>query len=161
MVEHILTLRNLVYRSSMPKLDRTMTDIYADELYDPSFGVNTTPSAIKPACNPQNDVFSQRLNIANDYLNASKTQVPMTLPPREISPFRRGSPPLTNSFTSEQPAVIRFGTATHMRDQQNAEINTRILQQQPESMSAEHSTSRTISPKDAELIYHENGEYYI
>ena len=84
----------------------------------------------------------------------------MTLPPREISPFR-GSPPLRNGSTSEQPADIRFGTATHMREQQNAENNTRILQQQPESMSAEHSTSRTISPKDAELIYDENDESYI
>jgi 26S proteasome regulatory subunit N4 len=49
MVEHILTLRNLVHRSPMPKLDRTMTDIYADELYNPSLGAGTTPSATIPA----------------------------------------------------------------------------------------------------------------
>lgn len=153
-----------VYRNTMPKLDRTMTDVYADELYNPSFHITSAPPTSTPAptmvLSPQNDVFSQRLQAANSqHLSASNTQTPLTIPSRERSPFRQGSPlaPTGNSFGPQSPNV-RFGTATHMREQQKAENDARALQKQLERTSPEQTTPKTISPKDVDLVYHESEE---
>lgn len=153
-----------VYRNTMPKLDRTMTDIYADELYNPSFQITSAPAAPSQTLStlsPQNDVFTQRLQAANNqHLNASNTQVPLAIPSRERSPFRQGSPlaPSANTFGSQHSPNMRFGTATHMREQQKAENDARALQQQLERTSPEHATPKTISPKEVDLVYHENEE---
>jgi 26S proteasome regulatory subunit N4 len=152
------------YRNTMPKLDRTLTDIYADELYNPSFQITSAPPTSTPApsvmLSPQNDVFSQRLQAANSqHLNASNTQIPLMIPSRERSPFRQGSPlaPSGNSFGAQSPN-LRFGTATHMREQQKAENDARALQRQLERTSPEQTTPKTISPKDVDLVYHESEE---
>lgn len=148
----------------MPKLDRTMTDIYADELYNPSFQITSAPPQSTPirttSVSPQNDVFSQRLQAANSqHLSASNTQAPLMIPSRERSPFRQGSPlaPTGNSFASQSPNG-RFGTASHMREQQKAANDARALQQQLERTSPEDTTPKTISPKDVDLVYQENEE---
>lgn len=154
-----------VYRSAMPKLDRTMTDVYADELYNPSFHITSAAPTSTPApvvtLSPQNDVFSQRLQAANSqHLNAQQqSQIPLTIPSRERSPFRQGSPlaPTGNSFGTQSPNM-RFGTATHMRQQQKAENDARALQRQLERTSPETTTPKTISPKDVDLVYHESEE---
>lgn len=153
------------YRNTMPKLDRTMTDIYADELYNPSFQITSAPPTSTPApstvtLSPQNDVFSQRLQAANSqHLSASNTQVPLTIPSRERSPFRQGSPlaPSRNNFGAQSPN-LRFGTATHMREQQKAENDAMALRRQLERTSPEQTTPKTISPKDVDLVYHESEE---
>lgn len=156
--EYLQLSDNPVYKRAMPKLDRTMTDIFADELYNPSFQITSVPpasSAPTVALSPQNDIFSQRLQAANSqHLN---TQTPLTIPSRERSPFRQGSPlaPTGNSFGGQSPNV-RFGTATHMREQQKAENDARALQQQLERTSPEQAAVKTISPKDVDLVYHEN-----
>ncbi|KAH6679727.1 hypothetical protein B0J14DRAFT_614823 [Halenospora varia] len=150
-----------VYRSSIPKLNRTMTDIYADELYSPSFQITSAPSSNPSAAatlSPQqNDIFSQRLQAANNQHLSTRT--PLTIPSRERSPFRQGSPlaPTSSTFSSRSPNV-RFGTATHMREQQKAENDARALQQQLERTSPEQTTPKTISPKDVDLVYHESEE---
>jgi len=146
------------YRSQVPKLDRTMTDIYADELYNPSFQITSAPAtstATLPTLSPQNDVFIQRLQMANNqHMNASTAQAPLTIPSRERSPFRKGSPlaPTANGFGS------RFGTASHQREQQKAENDAQALRQQLARTSPEHTTPKTISPKDVDLVYHESEE---
>lgn len=152
------------YRNTMPKLDRTMTDIYADELYNPSFQFTSAPPTSTPApmvtISPQNDVFSQRLQAANSqHLSASNTQAPLMIPSRERSPFRQGSPlaPSGNNFGAQSPN-LRFGTATHMREQQKAESDARALQRQLERTSPEQTTPKTISPKEVDLVYHESEE---
>jgi hypothetical protein len=162
--EYLQQFDNQAYRNTMPKLDRTMTDIYADELYNPSFQITSAPPTSTPApsvmLSPQNDVFSQRLQAANNqHLNASNIQIPLTIPSRERSPFRQGSPlaPSVNSFGAQSPN-LRFGTATHMREQQKAENDARALQRQLERTSPEQTTPKTISPKDVDLVYHESEE---
>jgi len=162
--EYLQHFDNQAYRNTMPKLDRTMTDIYADELYNPSFQITSAPPTSTPApsvmLSPQNDVFSQRLQAANSqHLNASNIQIPLTIPSRERSPFRQGSPlaPSGNSFGAQSPN-LRFGTATHMREQQKAENDARALQRQLERTSPEQTTPKTISPKDVDLVYHESEE---
>jgi protein RPN4 len=163
--EYLQHCDHQAYRNTMPKLDRTMTDIYADELYNPSFQITSAPPTSTPApstvtLSPQNDVFSQRLQAANSqHLSASNTQVPLTIPSRERSPFRQGSPlaPSRNNFGAQSPN-LRFGTATHMREQQKAENDAMAFQRQLERTSPEQTTPKTISPKDVDLVYHESEE---
>lgn len=150
------------YRNTVPKLNRTMTDAYTDELYSPNFQLTSAPSSTSApnvTLSPQNDVFSQRLQAANSQHLSANTQTPLTIPSRERSPFRQGSPlaPTGNTFGPQSPNV-RFGTAQHLRQQQKAESDARALQQQLERASSEHSTPKTISPKDVDLVYHENEE---
>jgi 26S proteasome regulatory subunit N4 len=162
--EYLQLYDNSAYRI-MPKLDRTMTDVYNDELYNPSFQITSAPSASTQILSSlplsPNDVFTQRLQAANNqHLSASNTQVPLTIPSRERSPFRQGSPlaPTGNNFGSQQSPSMRFGTATHMREQQKAENDARALQQQLDRTSPEQPTPKTISPKEVDLVYHENEE---
>ncbi|KAK0103574.1 hypothetical protein ONS95_005588 [Cadophora gregata] len=150
------------YRNTVPKLNRTMTDAYTDELYNPNFSLTSAPSSTPaPSVNlsPQNDVFSQRLQAANSQHLSANIQTPLTIPSRERSPFRQGSPlaPSGNAFGPQSPNV-RFGTAQHLRQQQKAESDARALQQQLDRASSEHSTPKTISPKDVDLVYHESEE---
>jgi 26S proteasome regulatory subunit N4 len=147
----------------MPKLDRTLTDVYGDELYNPNFQITTaplsTPIRTTPV-SPQNDVFSQRLQAANNqHLSASNIQVPLTIPSRERSPFRQGSPlaPTSNGFAS-QSGNARFGTASHLREQQKAANDAKALQQQLDRTSPEDTAPTTISPKDVNLVYNEDEE---
>lgn len=165
LTEYLQNCDDQAYRSAMPKLDRTMTDVYADELYNPSFHITSAAPTSTPApvvtLSPQNDVFSRRLQAANSqHLNAQQqSQIPLTIPSRERSPFRQGSPlaPTSHSFGAQSPNV-RFGTATHMRQQQKAENDARALQRQLERTSPETATPKTISPKDVDLVYHESEE---
>ena len=159
--QYLQSYENEVYRSTMPKLDRTMTDVYADELYNPNFQITSAAQTSNPlptvTVSPQNDVFQQRLQAANsEHLNTSKTQVPLTIPSRERSPFRQGSPlaPTSNSFAPHS----NFGTARHQREQQKAQDDARALQRQLERTSPEQTTPKTISPKDVDLVYHESEE---
>jgi len=145
----------------MPKLDRTMTDVYADELYNPSFQITSAAPTSSPlptvTLSPQNDAFSRALQAANsEHQKASSTQAPLMIPSRERSPFRQGSPlaPTGNSFASHS----NFGTARHQREQQKAQDDAQALQRQLERTSPEQTTPKTISPKDVDLIYHESEE---
>jgi protein RPN4 len=148
------------YRNTMPQLDRTMTDIYADELYNPSFQITSAlPASTAPTVTilPQNDViFTQRLHAANSqHLNAN-TETPLAISSREQTPFRQASPlaPTSNNFAS-QSKNVRLGTATHIREQLKAESDARALQQLLERTSPEQVTPKTISPKE---IYPESEE---
>ena len=149
------------YRNSMPKLERTMTDVYSDELYNPNFQFTSSSQPSIPApIVPHNDIFAQRLQAANNqHLSVSNTQIPLTIPSRDRSPFRQGSPlaPVGNSFASQSQGM-RFNSATHMREQQKAEADARALQQQIERSSPSGVAPNTISPKDVDLVYHESEE---
>jgi hypothetical protein len=148
------------YRSSMPKLDRTMSDAYRDELYNPNLQFASAAPAstqVLAAAMPQNDVFAQRLQAANSQHLSANHRTPLAIPSRERSPFRQGSPlaPTSNAFGSRQQPNVMFGTASHMREQQKAENDARAIQQQFERSSPEHAAPKTISPKDVDLVYHE------
>ncbi|KFY46064.1 hypothetical protein V494_00628 [Pseudogymnoascus sp. VKM F-4513 (FW-928)] len=147
--------------NTIPKLDRTMSDAYNDELYSPNFTfTSAAPSQESRMFSPSqnSDVFSQRLQAANSQHLSAGTQQPLGNQSRRRSPFRQGSPlaPLPhrgfNSQASSQQ--IRLGTAAHMREQQKAENDARVLEEQIRRSSPEQSTPKTISPKDAVLDYH-------
>jgi 26S proteasome regulatory subunit N4 len=141
-----------------PKLDRTMTDVYEDELYNPNFQFSAPTSstpAVTATLSPQNDVFTQTLMAANNqHLSASVAQTPLTIPARDTSPFRRGSPLAPSGSTFGNG----FGSASSMRERQKLENDARALQEQIRRTSPEQLTPKTISPKDVELEYHESEE---
>ncbi|OBT38836.1 hypothetical protein VE00_11051 [Pseudogymnoascus sp. WSF 3629] len=146
--------------NAIPKLDRTMSDAYNDELYSPNFTfTSAAPSQESRMLSPsQNDVFSQRLQAANSQHLSASTQQPLGNQSRRRSPFRQGSPlaPLPHRGFNSQSSTqqIRLGTAAHMREQQKAENDARVLEEQIRRSSPEQSTPKTISPKDAVLEYH-------
>ncbi|KAF4483222.1 Transcriptional regulator RPN4 [Colletotrichum fructicola Nara gc5] len=144
--------------SSVPKLDRTMTDIYNDELYSPNFTITSaSPAHSQMAMSPNNDVFAQRLNAANNQ-HLSAAQSPASSGSRDRSPFRQGSPlaPVANHEFGANLAGsrLRFNSARQMREQKKAERDAQILRQQL-SMKSEPETPKTISPKDAMLEFHD------
>ncbi|KAL5347318.1 hypothetical protein ACLOAV_007629 [Pseudogymnoascus australis] len=149
------------HSNTIPKLDRTMSDAYNDELYSPNFTFTSAPPSQESTMlspSQSSDVFSQRLQAANSQHLSASTQQPLGNQSRRRSPFRQGSPlaPLPHrGFSSQHTSQqVRLGTAAHMREQQKAENDARVLEEQIRRSSPEHSTPKTISPKDAVLEYH-------
>ncbi|KAK4101344.1 hypothetical protein N658DRAFT_523851 [Parathielavia hyrcaniae] len=154
---------------SVPKLDRTMTDAYTDELYNPNFAITSSSSGGHPSMSPTSDLFNQRLQAANQlnqYLQASNnpqhlsaTNSPVSPTSRDRSPLRRGSPLLpaigleTPSSTGQ--ARMGFGAQQRIREQNQAMRDREMMHRQMARSVADTSTPQTISPKDAMLEYRE------
>ncbi|KAJ0164471.1 Transcriptional regulator RPN4 [Colletotrichum tanaceti] len=144
--------------SNVPKLDRTMTDIYNDELYSPNFTITSaSPAQSQIAVSPSNDVFAQRLSAANNQ-HLSAVHSPASSVSRDRSPFRQGSPlaPVANHDfgTGMHASRLRFNSAHQMREQKKAEQDVQVMRQQM-STKSEPDTPKTISPKDAMLEFHD------
>ncbi|KAF5543543.1 26S proteasome subunit RPN4 [Fusarium mexicanum] len=145
--------------ANAPKLDRTMTDIYADELYSPNFIITSTPpSQTQVSLSPTNDVFSQRLNAANNQ-HLSAAQSPVSTNSRDRSPFRTGSPlapsPAHEFGNHGLPQNLTFNSAQRIREQNKAHQDAQVMRQQM-NMKQEPETPKTISPKDAILEFNES-----
>ncbi|KAF4990464.1 hypothetical protein FDECE_14367 [Fusarium decemcellulare] len=141
-----------------PKLDRTMTDVYADELYSPNFAVTSTPlSQTQMAVSPTNDVFNQRLHAANSQ-HLSAAHSPASSTSRDRSPFRAGSPlapsPAHDFGNAAFSQNLPFNSAQRMREHNKAQQDAQFMQQQM-SQRHEPETPKTISPKDAILEFNE------
>ncbi|KAI2611412.1 uncharacterized protein GGS25DRAFT_195109 [Hypoxylon fragiforme] len=155
--------RNVFQNQQVPKLDRTMTDIYNDELYNPNFTITSAspPPPSQMAMSPTNEMFAQRLQAANSQ-RLSAVQSPVSSASREDqSPFRHGSP--FASTMNELPQVgmdqMRFGSARHIHQQRKAERDAQELQQQMARNTAQQQgTPNTISPKDAMLDFNESDD---
>lgn len=143
---------------TVPKLDRTMTDIYSDELYNPNFSI-TTMSPSQPSqttMSPNHEVFAQRLQAANSQ-HLSATHSPVTIS-RGRSPFRQGSPlaPVPAHDFTQQANNMRFNTAQQMREKRKAEQDAaQALRQAMAQPSTSTGTPQTISPKDAILEFND------
>ena len=157
------------FQPKVPGLDRTMSDIYGDELHNPY----SSQSQAQPTSTPKQaqsqgmmsnamlspyhrSVFNERLQAANS--EHQRSQSPAVSLTRQRSPFREGSKyaPAASSLgqTMAQP---RLGSAAAQRQQQKAMDDVAAYaaaQQRQEVMEA----PKTISPKDAVLDYHESAE---
>jgi hypothetical protein len=140
-----------------PKLARTMTDAYTDELYSPDFTIASSSSGQVPI-SPTNDLFAQRLQAANSQHLSAVTHSPVSATSRGQSPFRQGSPlapmPLHDFPSGMGSSQVRFPSAQQIREQNKAMQDAQAVQQQI-ARSANTSTPQTISPKDAMLEFHE------
>jgi hypothetical protein len=151
--------------NSVPKLDRTMTDIYGDELYNPNFSITSAPPshAGPTSTSPTHDMFAQRLQAINSqHLSAHS---PVSSTPRDKSPFRHGSPlapapaqdfggNMAAAAAATSSSQLRFGSAQQLREQRKAEQDVQALRQQM-ARNSDTATPQTISPKDAILDFHE------
>ncbi|KAJ9642424.1 hypothetical protein H2199_004805 [Coniosporium tulheliwenetii] len=143
-------------RQSMPiKLDRTMSDIYQDELYNPA---NAAALAVQAPSRPinanlltpyRNTMVHNRLQAAD----AARSQSPASAISREVSPFRFGSQHDPGHAPSPRP---RLATASQAREQQKAEADAYAARQLSEPLPEE--PPKTISPKEAMLDYQETEE---
>ncbi|KAK4130893.1 hypothetical protein BT67DRAFT_205113 [Trichocladium antarcticum] len=143
---------------TVPKLARTMTDAYSDELYSPDFTIASSTSGQAPM-SPTNDLFAQRLQAANtQHLSAVSSHSPVSATSRDRSPFRQGSPlapmPMHDFRSAMGPSQMRFPSAQQMREQNKAMQDAQAVQQHI-TRAANTSTPQTISPKDAMLEFHE------
>lgn len=158
-----LTHERTTGATNVPKLDRTMTDVYGDELYNPNFSYTTAPQAELPlAVSPRNDLFTQTVNAANtQHLNAG--QSPGSSISRERSPFTQGSP--FSASMSGLPSQPMADQSHHVAAQRQIEHSTagRGATEDPQlhmasASTQSHGTPSTISPKDAMLDLKESDD---
>ena len=137
-----------------PKLDRTISDVYGDELYNPNFAITSaSPQTAQLSISPiSNDLFTQRLSAANSQ-HLSAGQSPILSQARDRSPFRTDSP-LVQSTAHPAPNSFSFSATQRLKEQAKARQEALLIQQQIEK-SGEPETPKTISPKDAILEFNE------
>jgi hypothetical protein len=143
---------------AVPKLDRTMTDVYGDELYNPDFHIATTTSSTHVPLTPTgNDLFVQRIQAANNQHLTAGVNSPVSATSRDRSPFQQNSPlaamPL-NDFSAMGASQARFGSAQQIREQNKA-IQDHAVRRQMGRPANSNTPPTTISPKDALLEFHE------
>jgi len=140
---------------TVPKFERTYTDIAADNFYDPS--VSQAIAQTKPA---QSSLLSPYRSNANESVQRAlqaaqyaRSQSPSSSASRGDSPFRKGSPYRQPSHNFNSPLV---GTATAAREQNRTADTAYAMKSQMQS--SQDSEPKTISPKDALLDYREADE---
>ncbi|KAI1420732.1 hypothetical protein F5Y12DRAFT_92487 [Xylaria sp. FL1777] len=152
--------------ANTPKLDRTMTDVYGDELYSPNFTITSAspPPQTRMAMSPPSDLFTQRIQAANSQ-HFLATQSPVSNDSGAQSPFRHDSPYASaiNEFPKVGTTRVRLESAQQLRERRKAEEDVKQLQRQmarhaqrgQEHRQQQQSTPTTISPKDAVLEFNE------
>lgn len=133
---------NAAMSIGVPKLDRTISDIYQDELYNPA--IMAAPMA-KPMgqnmMNPRNTI-ADRLQAANQGHMSVRGGSPVMGMKRERSPFRQNSPFAGDMNSSTlQPQM----TTSVPMPQNNMAM----------APSAQPTELKTMSPKDAVLDFNE------
>ncbi|KAB8211285.1 hypothetical protein BDV34DRAFT_107990 [Aspergillus parasiticus] len=130
----------------IPKINRTMSDIYQDELYNPA--LMPTPQVSKQTTNQQNllnpfrNVFADRLQAANQGHMTARSHSPVVNMHRDRSPFRQNSPlaaEYNNGFQQPQMA-------------------TSVPMTQNVGQSQGGGEPKTMSPKDALLDFNEGDD---
>ena len=138
-------------RSNTPQLDRTTSDSYQDELYNPS-----APSSIPRQQAQGNTVsshrnaFSNLLQVANtNHINGRSASPVVNISPQR-SPFRESS-----RYNPSSPAyVTRLTSPAQLRQQQKLEAEAHAYaQHHPPSQGEYLNPAKTISPKEALLDY--------
>lgn len=163
--------RSIENRSNVPKFSRTLTDAYADELFEPPLPAQPNPalsqarqtgSQGQPSLlSPYSGVFSERLQEATHDHISQRSISPASNLSRGKSPFREGSEFASDGYSTaasnaHSPAT-RLNSAAQMREQAKAESDAIALAQhqpRPDDLV----TPKTISPKEVTLDYNETEE---
>jgi len=151
-------------RHTVPKFERTYTDVAADNFYDPSnlmpqSQTQTQSQALKPTSNASllspyrganaKDILQRTVQAAQN----ARSQSPASSSSRPISPFRHSSPyrQPSNAFSSPR---MRVPTAAQAREQK---VEADAAYAMKQSVQADEAP-KTMSPKDALLDYREADE---
>ncbi|KAM0244713.1 hypothetical protein ACHAQJ_010731 [Trichoderma viride] len=147
--------------ANVPKLDRTMTDVYGDELYNPNFTITSSPQQSQVTAAPS-DVFNQRISAANSQHLSTVRHSPTSTMSRDISPFRHGSPlapsPLHDWAASHGAVAMNNASQPRISGQDRGNHQDAQFFQQQMTKTNQPGTPQTISPKDAVLEFNESGE---
>ncbi|KAJ4365332.1 hypothetical protein N0V83_008953 [Neocucurbitaria cava] len=139
---------------TVPKFERTYTDIAADYSYDPSAVAASSIPQTKPAqsslLSPYRSNTNENVQRALQAAQYARSQSPSSSASRGDSPFRRGSPYRQTNSSFNSPMV---GTAAATREQNRQADAAYAMKPQMQSEEA-----KTISPKDALLDYREADE---
>ena len=155
-------------RQQVPMFDRTLTDIYQDELYRPCIEDNTSyPSSQQQQYSSQANLLSPTTpSVLTSRLQQAQ-EIRSLSPPQDISreksPFRTGSAAYSELYsgavsTPDRSPASRLNTAktaTQMREQEKARADAlAIAQHTPhdfdDAVAAAGSESpKTISPREA------------
>jgi len=138
------------FMREIPKLERTATDAYADELYSDHFTNNFSATASQVPVSPSNSLFADRIQAMNQQ-HLSAVQSPVSTASANKSPFMKGSP-------LAQMPVHDFQTGFSSQQQFREQKVSRDVQaaQQQMAHQAGAPTPQTISPRDALLEYSAN-----
>lgn len=144
--------------NTMPKLDRTMSDIYQDELYNPPALTSApprqpaTPTTQSQLLSPKRDVFLDRLQKANQDHMSARSSSPVGTISRERSPFRLGSEHAPDGLPHSGSPGPGLNSSAKLREKQKAESDAiAFAQHNPSSNNVELEAPKTISPKEAYL----------
>ncbi|KAL8871516.1 MAG: hypothetical protein Q9174_002669 [Haloplaca sp. 1 TL-2023] len=146
-------------RSGITKLNRTMSDIYQDALYNPSMAASAPPQPPHQYIPQENLLSPQKNSIFNNTLQAAqnghvtaRSASPVTSATRERSPFA------TERFSHSTPnSPARLSSAAQIRQQQKAEMDQRaFVEHHPRPTS--NIPQQTISPKEVALDFSETDE---
>ena len=156
-------------RTNTPQLDRTMSDIYQDELFNPAMA-QTAPSSQsrQPTTSqsslltPHRSTFNELLQAANQGHMSARSMSPTSnnMAARR-SPFRESSKYAAAGFQQGSPnnSAPRLNSATQMREHQKLEADKQAYAQNNSPAHHEYlNPPKTISPKEALLDYHESEE---
>jgi hypothetical protein len=142
---------------TVPKFERTYTDIAADNFYDPSAVSQALPQT-KPAqsslLSPYRSNTNENVQRALQAAQYARSQSPSSTASRGDSPFRKGSPYRQPNHSFNSPLV--GGTAAAAREQSHKADAAYAMKSQMQS--SQESEPKTISPKDALLDYREVDE---
>ena len=153
-----------VDRNRLPHLDRTMSDIYQDELYNPAEPTVPAPTS-KPSTptakfenkvvSPRNSVISERLQAAGQN-HIARSSSPTMAVSREKSPFRPNSQFAAEGYPGPTSPVSRLGSASQIREKEKLEAEALAMAQhnQPQAVVNE----KTVSPKEVSLEYEPDEE---
>ena len=150
-------------RSNTPQLDRTMSDIYQDELYNPALAQSAPSSQPRQqgqgdTVSPQKSTFLDLLQVANSGHLTARSASPAVNISRQRSPFRESSQFAVEgaySSPSSPAGATRLTSAAQLRQQQKIEADAHAYaQHHPPSHSEYLNPPKTISPKEAHLDFH-------
>ncbi|KAL8665519.1 MAG: hypothetical protein Q9202_002224 [Teloschistes flavicans] len=145
--------------SNVAKFNRTMSDIYQDELYNPSMATSAPPQPSRQhipqenLLSPQNNsMFNDLLQVAQKGHVTARSASPVTSATRGRSPFP------TERFSHSTPnSPARLTSAAQIRQQQKAESDARaFVEHLPRPTDI--LPPRTISPGEVALDYNEADE---
>jgi len=155
-------------RTNTPQLDRTMSDIYQDELFNPAMAQSALLSQPRSSVNTQGNLVSPQMSAFNDILREAnnghlsvRSASPVVNAASRRSPFRDTSEYAAAGFYSNpnSPAT-RLNSASRMRDQQKLEADAQAYAQHHQPSRHDlMNPPQTISPKEAVLDNSEAEEY--
>ena len=154
-------------RTNTPQLDRTMSDIYQDELFNPAMAQSAPSSQLRQTASKHSNLLSPHNSALNDILQAannghisarSMSPASNSMASRR-SPFRDTSKYAAGGFQQPSPntSAARLSSAAQMREQQKMEADAHAYaQHHPTSRNDFMNPPKTISPKEAFLDYRES-----